>query len=287
MPAPPEALLQAMAPSREQIVLAAECLLTWYWLADLGAAHGIPFVLGHALSLKAIHGGKAKNDQVDAPQIAVLLRGGMLPPADVSPAEMRATRDLLRRRMPLARQRGALLAHGQNTNSQYHLPASGTPIADKTTRDGVAERCAAPAGPKSIAVDLARIPDDDARLRDVARAIVNTAKPHDATPRSLLPTVPGMGTVGSLVLLDAIHHLERVPRGQDVASYCRLLKGAKASAGKRSGTSGTPIGQAPLKWAFSEAAVVDLRHHPAGQKCLTRLEKKHRQGQALPLFAHT
>jgi len=129
MTATPEALLKAIAPSREQIVVAAECMFTWYWLADLCAEHGIPFVLGHALSMKAIHGGKAKNDKIDAQKIAVLLRGGMLPQASVSPAEMRATRDLLRRRMHLARKRGALLAHGQNTNSQYNLPAIGKKIA--------------------------------------------------------------------------------------------------------------------------------------------------------------
>ena len=29
--------------------------------------------------MKAIHGGKAKNDKIDAHKIAVLLRGGMIP----------------------------------------------------------------------------------------------------------------------------------------------------------------------------------------------------------------
>jgi hypothetical protein len=29
--------------------------------------------------MKAIHGGKAKNDTIDSHKIAVLLRGGMLP----------------------------------------------------------------------------------------------------------------------------------------------------------------------------------------------------------------
>ena len=118
MTATPEALLKAIAPYREQIVLAAECMFTWYWLADLCADHGLPFVLGHALSMKAMHGGQAKNDKIDAQKIAVLRRGGMLPQAYVYPAEMRATRGLLRRRMHLARKRGELLAHVQNTNSQ-------------------------------------------------------------------------------------------------------------------------------------------------------------------------
>ena len=69
---------------------------------------GLAFVLGHALSMKAIHGGKAKNDTIDAQKIAVLLRGGMFPQAYVYPAEMRATRDVLRRRCPLARKRAEL-----------------------------------------------------------------------------------------------------------------------------------------------------------------------------------
>jgi hypothetical protein len=94
----PETLLKAMAPDREDLVVAVECILTWYWLADLCAQAQMPFVLGHALYLKAIHGGKAKHDTLDAQNIAVLLRGGMLPQAYVYPAEMRATRDLLRRR---------------------------------------------------------------------------------------------------------------------------------------------------------------------------------------------
>jgi transposase len=93
-------------------------MFTWYWLADLCADHGIPFVLGIALSMKAMHGGKAKNDKIDSQKIAALLHGGMLPQADVDPAARRATRDLLRRRMHLARKRGELLAQVQNTNSQ-------------------------------------------------------------------------------------------------------------------------------------------------------------------------
>ena len=52
-------------------------------LADLCTREGIPVVLGHALSMTAMHGGKATHDQSDAHQLAVLLRGGMLPQADV------------------------------------------------------------------------------------------------------------------------------------------------------------------------------------------------------------
>src|SRR5712691_7521241 len=132
MTATPEALLTAIAPSREPLVLAAACLLPWSWRAALCAAHGRPVVRGQALSRQALHGGKATNDTIDAPTIAVLLRGGMLPPASVSPAERRAPRALRRRRLPLARKRGALLAHVHHTNRPYPRPALGTKSASKT-----------------------------------------------------------------------------------------------------------------------------------------------------------
>ena len=43
------------------------------------------------------------------------------------------------------------------------------------------------------------------------------------------------------------------------------MKCSKESGGKRLGTSSKKIGNAPLKWAFSEAAPLFLRHNPQGQ----------------------
>jgi hypothetical protein len=79
LPAGPDAFLRAVAPFRDGLAVACECMFAWYWLADLCLQEKIPFVLGHALYVKAIHGGKAKTDKIDAHKIAVLLRGGMLP----------------------------------------------------------------------------------------------------------------------------------------------------------------------------------------------------------------
>jgi transposase len=282
----PEPFLKVIAPYREDLVVCVECIFTWYWLADLCAQEGIAFVLGHALYMKAIHGGKAKNDKIDAHKIAVLLRGGMLPQAYVYPADMRATRDLLRRRMHLMRKRAELLAHIQNTNSQYNLPEISKKLAYKANRDGVAERFPEPAVQKSIEVDLALIDSYDRLLTDVELSLVNTAKTHDAQTFYRLRSIPGVGKILSLVILYEIHDIHRFPRVQEFVSYCRLVKCAKESAGKRYGTSGKKMGNAYLKWAFSEAAVLFLRNNPAAQKYLTRLTKKHGKGKALTVLAH-
>jgi transposase len=282
----PETFLKAIAPYREDLVVAVECIFTWYWLADLCAQEQIPFVLGHALYMKAIHGGKAKNDKIDSQKIAVLLRGGMLPQAYVYPAEMRATRDLLRRRMHLTRKRAELLAHIQNTNSQYNLPEISKKLAYKANRASVAERFPDPAVQKSIEVDLALIDTYDHLLTELELELVQTAKAHDAQTFYRLRSIPGVGKILALVLLYEIHDIRRFPRVQEFVSYSRLVKCAKESAGKRYGTSGKKIGNAYLKWAFSEAAVLFLRHNPAGQKYLARLTKKHGKGKALTVLAH-
>src|SRR5262245_18625698 len=122
IPASPTAFLDAGGAYRDGLVVGCECMFAWYWLADLCEREQIPFVLGHALAMKAIHGAKAKNDRLDAQKIAALLKGGFFPMAHVYPKDKRETRDLLRQRSFFVRQRAQLIAHIQNTNAQYNLP---------------------------------------------------------------------------------------------------------------------------------------------------------------------
>ena len=284
--ASPEAFLEAIAPYREDLVVAAECMFTWYWLADLCATEGIAFVLGHALAMKAIHGGKAKNDKLDSHKIAVLLRGGLLPQAYVYPATMRSTRDLLRRRLHLVRKRGQLLAHIQNTRHQYQLPAFARRIAYPANRDGVIDHFADPSVRKSIEVDLALLDQYDALINDLEATLVRDAKRHNADAFHRLRSVPGIGKILALTILYEIHDITRFDRVQEFASYARLVKGQKQSGGKLLGTSGAKMGNVHLKWAFSEAAVLFLCHNPEGKHLLARIQQKHGKGKALSILAH-
>jgi hypothetical protein len=123
--------------------------------------------------------------------------------------------------------------------------------------------------------------------RALELSLVQTATPHEAHPRYVLQTVPGLGHILSRGLRSAIHAIRRFPSAQALAAYARLVNYRNASAGKRLGTSGKNIGNAHLQWAFSEAATLVLRHHPSGQTLLSRWEQPQGQGTALPLLAHT
>jgi transposase len=142
-----------------------------------------------------------------------------------------------------------------------------------------------PQSQKTIEGALALLTYDDELLRELELSSLTSAKHHDAPPLYLRPTVPGIGTLLSLVLLYDIHQLERFPSVQDFASYCRLVTGAKESGGTRLGTSGKKIGHAHLTWAFSEAAALLLRTNEPGQTYRARLEKKPDQGKALTILA--
>ena len=283
--AKPEAFLAVIAPYRDDLVVAVECMFTWYWIADLCAQEGLTFVLGHAVYMKAIHGGKAKNDRIDSYKIAHLLRGGNMPFSYVYPQQMRATRDLLRRRNFLMRKRAELLSHIQNTNAQYNLPEFDGSLSYPANREDLAERFTDDSVRKSVETDLALIEVYDKHLKEVELYLARHARIDDPNSYHLLRTVPGVGQFLWLVLLYEIHDIARFPRVQDFVSYCRLIRCSKESAGKKLGTGGKKIGNTHLKWAFSEATCLFLRGNGTAQKSLQKLEARHGKGKALGILS--
>lgn len=228
---------------RASLVVACECVFCWYWLADLCRAEEIEFVLGHALYMKVIHGGKTKNDRPDAEKIAMLLRGGMLPEAYAYPSQLRATRDLLRRRSRLVRMRAELLGHVQLTRHQYNVPAFGKKLAYRVVHH-------------NVEVDICAIDYLERAIKGLEAYLVQQTTVHDVQTFHRLRTVPGIGQILAMTLLYEIEDISRFPRVQ-----------------------GGRMGNRHLKWAFSEAAVLFLRESERAKRCVARLEAKHGPGR--------
>jgi hypothetical protein len=150
----------------------------------------------------------------------------------------------------------------------------------------VAERFSDPSVRKSVEVDLALVETYDGLINDLELTIVREAKRHDADAFHRLRSVPGIGKILALTILYEIHDMTRFDRVQEFASYARLVKCVHQSAGKKLGTGGAKMGNVHLKWAFSEAAVLFLRHTTDGKKLLAGIEKKHGKGKALSILAH-
>lgn len=286
IPVDSNSLLKLIMPFMPDIVISVECIFTWYWIADFCKELKIPFVLGHALYMKAIHGSKTKNDKIDSHKISLLLRGGMLPMAYVYPAHMRSTRDLLRRRMHFMYKRSELLAHIQNTKNQYNLPDFEKSIARKRNRANVVDHFKDNSVQKSISLDLALIKEYDQLLNEIELYLTRHAKEHQPNDLFLLKTVPGVGKILALVILYEIHDINRFERVQNFCSYARLIRPQKESAGKTTGKGNKKMGNAYLKWAFSEATLLLIRERPEVKELHKNLKNKHGKARALAIISH-
>jgi transposase len=226
-----------------------------------------------------------KNDKIDSQKIAMLLRGGMLPIAYVYPKEMRATRDLLRRRMHLVHTRAEALAHIQNTVSQYNLPPLTKKLNFAANRAGVAERFPHESTRQMVQVDLAMIEAAAEEIRGLELYLTRHAKIDDPIAYQLLQTIPGVGKVLALILLYEMHDAARFGDERRFVSYCRLVRPSHESAGKVRTGKNHKIGNAHLRWAFGEAACLMLRELPAAESFVARKEKQHGKAKAISILA--
>lgn len=282
----PEYLLKTIEPYLDDLVIGVECMHCWYWISDFCEEHNISFILGHALYMKAIHGGKTKNDRIDSYKIANLIRGGNFPLAYTYPRDMRATRDLLRRRTNIVRHGTNLKAHVSNTNSQYNLNANIGSLKNICNRDKARSLFTDPAVQKSIDLDVILLDCYAAELKKAEDFIEKQAKQHQPKSLKILQTVSGIGTILALTIIYEIGDIKRFETVQKFASYCRLVKCKAESSGKYYGTQGNKIGNAYLKWAFSQAAVLFLRGNPEAQRYLNKLQKRMNKSKALSVLAH-
>jgi transposase len=164
LPSRPDAFLAAIAAFRADVIVGVECMFAWYWLSDLCRKEQIPFLVGHALYVKAIHGAKAKNDRIDANKIARLLKGGNFPLAYAYPKERRGPRDLLRARLRLVRQRAELSGYVHTARRQANLPPESNDVKYKSKRAGITADVADPVV-RRIETDLALLEPLDATIR--------------------------------------------------------------------------------------------------------------------------
>jgi transposase len=243
LPTRPDAFLAAIAPFRADVIVGVECMFCWYWLADLCQKERIPFLIGHALYMKAIHGGKAKNDRIDANKIARLLWGGNFPIAYAYPRGMRETRDLLRRRTYFVRQRAALITHLQILNSQYNLPPFPKKLSFAANRQelDVARRFPEASVQKSAAANLALIDCLDGQIAGLELYLTRSAKVDYLQAYHRLQTIPGVGKVLALVLLYEIHDIKRFANVGQFLSYCRLVCRLSSIDGCWSWNNGYPL----------------------------------------------
>lgn len=139
----------------------------------------------------------------------------------------------------------------------------------------------------SVEVDLEMIGHYDQLIRRLEWRLGKQALVHDRSTYDLLRSIPGVGTVLGLTMLYEIDDIGRFGQVGEFCSYARLVRPKKTSAGKPTGSqSNKKIGNAHLKWAFSEAALLLLRESKGVKRYVERQAGKHGKGKALGILSH-
>ena len=227
---------------------------------------------------------KYTDDRHDARWLAHLLALGILPEGWISPKNERSVRDLLRRRAFLVRKRTSFLLAmrgafecrtGRRTTSndlkQWTAEEIESYLNDEIEALGI-----------TCLLEPMKAVDDQIRILE-KEALIRARLRDEFAP---LLTVWGIGKVLGLTIMYEVGEIGRFRKVGNFASYCRLVKSTRLSAGKRKGSGNARNGNPYLSWAFSEAAHFAVRYHPDAKKCFQRKRSKTNGIVAIRTVAH-
>ena len=259
----------------------------WYWLADACQAAGIHFVLAHASTSRQISrwqkqerpGGLWKKSPTScAPTL--------IPPRlRLSRCQTAAAR-ALRQRLLYVWNRSRSCPHSvPSTRPQpaHHPP---DPLQREPWEKHLLASEPDPVRQLALQNDLALIGHYDAQLASLEKELLQLTKQTAGRDFTLLKTTPGIGDYLGLTILHEIGDIARFPSVKDFLSYCRLVKGTVASAGKIKGLRGAKLGNPYLRWAFGEAAIIAKRDAllgPLAQRLEARLGNKFKANTVLAI----
>lgn len=200
--------------------------------------------------------------------------------------EKRTIRGLLRRRITFTRYRSAVKAHLSSSVYSPGLAPLTNAEKNKANRNEVIPaKFSDPNQRLSAQVDLDVIGFLDLETQRLEKAVIAQTKKNFPVEHQLLRTVPGVGTILSLVILYEVDDISRFNNVRNFCSYSRVITPRAESGGKSYGTQGSKQGNAYLKWAFSEASVY-CRKNQDMKLFFEKLVSKHGKRKAHNIMAH-
>ena len=235
-----------------------EACYGWYWAADTLAAAGAEVHLAHPLGVKEFSHRRVKNDELDARDLADLLRMGRLAEAWIAPPEIRELREITRYRQQAgadphqlqgpgprgagqARHQGHLLGHLRRLGNQWldELPLP-QPYSWKV--DSLRQLISWLTGEITV---LDEVTADLLAGHDGYRAVQQ---------------LPGIGPVLGAVIVAEIGDITRFRHPARLCSWAGLTPRHRESDTKVIRGRITKQGSRPLRWALVEA----IQRSPAG-----------------------
>lgn len=256
-----DSVLSSLEPYRDRLErIGVESTFNWYWFVDGLLEHGYAVDLGNPAKMEQYSGIKQTNDLTDAAWLAEQERLGIFPACYIYPKEVRAVRDVLRRRQLLVRQRTQSLLCLQGVLERSGIPAPNAQTIKKWNEGCIVETGLAVQVQHQLRALLSSLQSNDRQALKLEGIALEFALPTVDFAR--LRTLPGIGeTLGLTILLES-GEFSRFPSAGDYASYCRAVKSSRISNEKNKGSNNRRNGNKYLAWAFVEAATFAQRFNP-------------------------
>ena len=278
-------ILASLAPHKEETVgVVIESTYNWYWLVDGLQDAGYQVHLANPSAIKKYEGLKFSGDFADAAYLAHLLRLGLLPEGYIFPRELRAVRDLARKRMQLVRCRTAQILSIEG----ILVRETGGRMSGEKVKTMTTETVAA----------FGFVPDVTLAMesnRIICQALQQQIKILEERLESevklqpgyhLIKTIPGIGQILATTIMLEAGPISRFADVGNFSSYCRCVDSLRESNGKKKGEGNAKNGNKYLAWAFMEAANFTLRYCPEAKRFYDRKKNRTNRIVALKSVAH-
>ncbi len=264
--------------------LVVESTFNWYWLVDGLMEADYRVHLANTTAIQQYSGLKHVDDNSDAQWLTEMLRLDILPEGYIYPKAQRAARDLMRKRMQLVQQstsnllsiQGLYMRHLSNrlsnnkikqlTHEQVELDYPATNVALAVNSNLAVMRCL------------------KGHIKGIEKTLL--AKVKLVPEYQLLTSIDGIGDILALTIMLETGDMKRFDKVGDYASYCRCIKGAKYSNGKKKGNTNAKNGNRYLAWAYVEAANFAIRYNRTVKRYYQRKMAKTNQIVAIKTVAH-
>jgi transposase len=278
-------ILTALEPHRNETVgVVVESTYNWYWLIDGLMDAGYQAHLAHPAAMKKYEGLKYSGDFADAAYLAQMLRLGLLPEGYIFPRELRATRDLARKRMQLVRCCTMQILSIENTLARETGGRMDKRQIKRMTTEGIEAL-----GLKSdvtLAMESNRVVCQALQQQIAALEKRLEAQVKLQPGYQLVKTIPGIGQILATTIMLETGTISRFADVGNFSSYCRCVDSLHESNGKKKGSGNTKNGNKYLAWAFLEAANFALRFCPEAKRFYERKKNRTNRVVALKSVAH-
>src|SRR5512135_1908298 len=239
----------ALAPHRDETVgVVVESTYNWYWLVDglMDASYRVH--LAHPSAIKKYEGLKYSGDFADAAYLAQLLRLGLLPEGYIFPRELRAVRDLARKRMQLVRFRttqilsiGGILV--RETGGRMSCRKIQAMTTDTVEALGLTPEV-------TLAMESNRVVYQalQQQIELIEKRLETMVKLQPGY--RLLKSIPGIGEILATIIMLEAGPMTRFANVGNFSSYCRCVDSLRESNGKKKGEGNAKNGNKYLAWAF-------------------------------------